>query len=158
MEYFSFIGAIVACILAIFKIIDLLKNRAILKISGWGGYEYPSQNQTSFHYYITFENAGRRPTIIRKIHVDILDKEKKKLTIHSTIENINKKLECPDVFEKDFKFMVHRKLPKEMYFIQAEVVASGKNKKLRIGMRHTDDLMGEIYNDIEKGREKGLID
>ena len=157
MEYFSFIGAIIACVLAILKIIDLLKNRPILKISGFGGYDYTRQNETSFHYYITFENVGRRPTIIRKMHVDILDKKKKRLTIHSRIENINKKLECPDVLEKAFKFNVDKKLPKEMYFIQVEAVASGKNKKLRIGMHHTDNLMGEIYNDIKKGRKKGLI-
>ena len=113
MEYFSFIGAIIACILAIFKIIDLLKNRAILKISGWGGYEYTSQNKTSFHYYITFENVGRRPTIVRKMLVGILDKKKKRLTIHSTVKDINKKLDCPDGFEKDFEFIVDKKLPKK---------------------------------------------
>lgn len=158
MEYFSFIGAIVACVLAIFKIIDLLKNRAILKISGWGGYEYSSQNQTSFHYYITFENIGRRPTIIREMYVDILDMKKKKLTISSTIKEINRKLDCPDIFEKEFKTIIEKKLPKEMYFIQAEIKATGKNYKLRIGMQHTDDIMGEIYRDIEKGREKGLLD
>lgn len=158
MEYFNFIGALIACVLAILKIVDLLKNRPILKIRGRGGYDYRGQSDTLFHYSLTFENVGRRPAIIRKMNVDILDKKKKRLTIHSKIEHINKKLECPDVFEKDFEFSVNKKLPKETYFIQSEVVASGKNKKIKIRMRHADDILAEIFNEIEKGREKGLID
>ena len=157
MEYFSFIGALIACILAVFKIFDLLKNRPILKKHGYGNYHF-EDDSTKFNYTITFENTGRRPLFIRVMHVDLLDNKKKMLSIHSRLERIERKLDSPDAFEKSFNYAVSRKLPQKTYFIRCKIFAIGKKYTLKIKMIPIEEIMDETYEEIEKGKKRGLID
>lgn len=158
MEYFNFVGAIIACILAILKIIDLINNRPIIKIAGSGVYSYEGDKKTLFNYSIKFENIGRRPAIIRDMQIDLLDNKKKTLNIHSRVEDINRKLECPDIFEKRFEYKVDKKLPSKVYFIEARIQSSGKKHRLRIKMQWMEAFFNEVYEEIEAGRKKGLLE
>lgn len=157
MEYFKFIGAIIACILGVFKIFDLLKNRPILKKSGIGGYHF-EDNSTEFNYIIVFENIGTRPLFIKDMHVDLLDNKKKRLNILSTVKDIDRKLDSPDVFQKSFNYVVKRKLPQKTYFIRCKIFAIGKKYTLKIKMRLDDEILAGVYEEIEKGKSKGLIE
>ena len=157
MEYFTIIGSLIACILAVLKIFDLSRNRPILKKSGHGLYQF-KDNSTEFSYHITFENVGRRPLLLRKMNVDLLDRKKKRLTIHSIVENIERKLGCPDIFEKGFKYTAPKKLPHETYFLRCKIFASGKNHILKIRIRFHDDVRDAVYEQIEKEKKKGLLD
>jgi len=157
MEYFYFIGALIACILSVFKIFDLLKNRPILKKCGYGNYHF-GDNSTEFNYTVSFENIGGRPLFIRAMHVDLLDDKKKMLSIHSRIEDIERRLESPDAFEASFNYAISRRLPQKTYFIRCKIFAIGKKYTLKIKMGFIDDVMSDFYEETEKGRRKGLID
>ena len=103
MESFNFIGALIACALAVMKIFDLLRNRAILRTHGQGNYDYGDKS-TEFGYSVTFENTGRRPLFLRNMHVNLLDKRKKRLSIFARVENISRKMDAPDIFEQRFSY------------------------------------------------------
>jgi len=157
MEYFYFIGALIACILSVFKIFDLLKNRPILKKHGYGGYHF-GDNYTEFNYRITFENVGRRPLLIKKMHVDLLDNKKRQLNIHSIVEDIERRLDSPDVFEEGFKYVAKKRLPQAIYFIRCKIFASGKKYTLKIRMIPDEEITAGFYEEIEEGKKRGLID
>lgn len=160
MEYFYLIGSVLACFLTVLKIIDSFKNRPILKKQGRGDYNFKN-NLTEFNYKIELENAGRRPLIIKKMWVDLLDNEKKQISIHSTVEDIGRKLDCPDIFQKSFSYGIHEKLPKKTYFLRCTIFASGKREyilEIKTEFFDEDEFIDTTLKEIAEGKNKGLVD
>jgi hypothetical protein len=63
MNYFNFIGAVIACILAMLKIKEIINNRPIIKVAGIGSYYYKNEPFLDFSYL--FENL--KHSFINKI-------------------------------------------------------------------------------------------
>ena len=91
------------------------------------------------------------------MNVDLLDNRKKQLNIHSRVEDIAQKLDCPDVFEKHFRYEADRRLLQATYLIRCKIFSSEKKYTLKIKMSHSDEIMSHIFNEIEEGRRRGLI-
>lgn len=157
MEYFNFIGAVIACVLAVFKIFELFRNRPILRKHGRGNYDFVD-NSTEFSYGITLENVGGRPIFLRVMHVNLLDKRKKTLSIFNTVEHINRKLDSPDIFEQSFSYRVDKKLPQKTYFIHCKIFTSGRTHTLKLRMSFIEDVIDDYHEQIEEGKKKGLLE
>lgn len=157
MEVFTFVGSVIACVLGISKIIEMTRNRAILKISASGGYEYLNSD-TKFGFTLSIENVGRRPAYANKFLIDLLDKKKKRLNIHSTIKQLNCIIKEADFYNNTFNHTVSQKLPEDVYYLQLTFLLGGKKYRRRIEMISYDHLGSEVHKEIEDGRRKGLID
>ena len=146
-----------ACVLAVFKIFDLIRHRPIHKKHGHGTYHF-GDTSTEFGYKITFENRGGRPIFISDMHVNLLDNKKKTLSIFARVEHIQRKLDNPDIFERGFSYRVNKKLPQKTYFIHCKIFTSGRTHTLKIRINFIEDIMDDHYEQIQEGRRRGLIE
>ncbi|GAI12308.1 unnamed protein product, partial [marine sediment metagenome] len=87
IKYFSFFGAFVAIILGILKIIELFRNKPILRGHGSGGIKH-NNTKITLHAMLEISNVGRQPTIIKEILYDILNDKKQQINVHSRLVNM----------------------------------------------------------------------
>jgi hypothetical protein len=160
LQYFSYFGAAIAIVLGILKIREYFKDKPILLIRQSGNcfYGYDKNEKTRFNAYIEVTNVGKRTTTIKKTLVDILDNKEKQLNIHSWLFEVQKILEPSAYLEVPMNFTINKKMPKETYFVRAKVITTHKEYTRTILMPHFDEFVEPIYQEIEDGKKKGLIE
>ena len=158
MIYFNFTGAIIAFFLGILKLLEYFKDKPSLSIKYSNFYYDYIDNKTTFRMGFGMINKGRRPITVINILVDILNADKKPLTIHSRVFEIKTRLLPQDHIEKAFSYNVDKKLPKKKYKLKLRIVTSYKTYKKIISVPYFDDFAGPIYDEISEGLKKGLIE
>lgn len=126
-EIFKYVGATVAIILGILKIIEFAKNKPVWSIKKASCfYDYIGDKKT--HVDITFElvNIGRRPITIKRIAIDLLDRRKEVVDkdLFSLSFNVKKKLEPGDYIDIPVEYTYDVKLPQKNYSISAKFITS----------------------------------
>jgi hypothetical protein len=160
LQYFSYFGAVIAIVLGILKIREYFKDRPILLIRQSGNcfFDYGKNEKTYFDASIEVTNVGRRTTTIKKILVDILDAKEKQLNIHSWLFEVQEILESGACLDTPLHITVNKKMPKKTYFLRAKVVTTHKEYTRIISVPHFDEFVEPIYQEIEDGKKKGLIE
>src|SRR4030043_833141 len=88
IQYFSFFGALVACVLGVLKIFDYFNNRPKLRIREVGNcyYDYaPEDGKTRFICSLEVTNVGRRTTVVKHVVAYLLSNRKKELTVYGNV-------------------------------------------------------------------------
>lgn len=160
LQYFSFVGALIAFVLGILKIREYFKDKPVILIrEGNCYYDFRENKETHFTGSIELTNVGRRTTTIKNISVDVLDVKKKQLNIHSWLFEVRKMLEPGAYLDIPFDFTIDKKMPKKTYFVRAKTVTTHKKEYTRITlMPHFDEFVEPIYKEIDEGKRKGLIE
>ena len=164
IKYFSFFGAFVAIILGILKIIELFRNKPILKGHGSGGIKH-NNTKTALHVRLEITNIGRQPTIIKEILYDILNDKKQQINVHSRLVNMGKmkKQLFPNEYTSiEFQAKIHKKLPGNKFFFKVMVRASHSTKScctflIPLTCWNSDEMADWYYKEVEDGMKKGRL-
>ena len=141
VQYFTFFGAVVACVLGILRIIDYYNNRPKLSVRERNCfYEYFVRDaKTNFMCWFEVTNTGRKTTFVKDVVAHLLNSNKKNLTMSGRVFEIEKQLEPNAYVRVEFDLKFDKKLPQEKYFIKVEIEATDKVYIHYIPMLHFDD-------------------
>jgi hypothetical protein len=149
----------VACVLGVLRIIDYYNDRPKLSIQERNCYyQYESgDTKTSFICWFEVTNTGRKTTYVKDVVAHLLDSEKKNLTIGGRIFEVEKRLEPNTYVKVTFDLEFDKKMPREKYFVKAEIEATDKVYVHYIQMIHFHDWVEPILKDEDERRAKGLL-
>jgi hypothetical protein len=159
IKYFSFFGAILACVLGVLRIIDYFKNNPRLLVKEVNSfYQYTIEEGTQFISSLQLTNIGRRNVFVKDVVAYLLSSEKKELTISGNIYTVGIMLEPNAYHETNIDLKLSQKMPKVKYFIKAVIRTTHKDYIHYIPMAFFDDWVEPIYKLEEERRSKGLLD
>lgn len=164
IRLFSFIGALVAFLLGIMKIIDMRRNKPILKGQGLGWVEQHN-DKILIGAWFEITNVGRQTTIIKKVLLDILGERKQQINVHSRLvdlKKMKKQLIPNDYTSNIYKEEIDKKLYSGKLYYRVKVHASHSSKTKCICIIplifRTEDAAEKAYDEaVEEGRKKGRI-
>ena len=146
MQYFTFFGAIVACILGILKIIDYYNNHPKLSIQeGNCFYEYLGPNETTFTCSLEVTNIGRKVTFVKRVVAFLSNNKKKTLKMYGSVTTVEKQLEPNTYVKVNFNLKFSKKMPLEKYFVKAQIEATNKVYVHYIPMVHFDEWVKPFH-------------
>jgi hypothetical protein len=100
VQYFTFFGALVACVLGILKIHDYYNNRPKLSIRERNCfYEYLAANETRFTCSLEVTNIGRKTTFVKNVVAYLSNNKKKIFKMSGRVFEVEKQLE-PNTYVK----------------------------------------------------------
>lgn len=161
IQYFTFFGALVACVLGVLKIFDYFNNRPKLRIRKVGNcyYDYaPEDGKTRFICSLEVTNVGRRTTVVKHVVAYLLSNRKKELTIFGNVFKVEKVLEPSAYVEVNCDFEISQRIPREKHFIKVEIRTTNKVYVHYISMLYFEDWVEPIYKWQDERRAKGLLE
>jgi hypothetical protein len=161
IQYFSFFGALVACVLGVLKIFDYFNNRPKLRIREVGNcyYQYaPKDEKTEFIFSLEITNVGRRTTVVKRVEAYPLSNRKKELTVYGDVFKVEKTLEPSAYVKVDCDFEISQRIPREKYFVKVKIRTTNKTYVHYISMLHFDDWVEPLNKWQDERRAKGLLE
>lgn len=144
------------------KIIEIIKDRPILKIERkCCSFDYIKDEKTRITGSLGLTNKGRRPISVKKVAIDLLDDEKRKLYVSVPPipivlgPEIKRKLEPGDYVEIPLECVIKRKLsPIKSYFVQVTVLTSHKDYNCTLNLfllrqSDLDDWVNVLYPEVD---------